>query len=230
MEDCEVFVDNDFVSRYHAEIVFENGRWWIRDLGSSNGIYVGTQRVEFTPIQHTTTIRLGIYGPELSLEVDQPSTPDSPPAGSQTVLSRYVDHYFGKATEDETVGQHTMYVRQAFAHVQTKQKRKYDKIIAALVVAMMVAGSYAFYEGLQNRKQKAIAGSVGVPLNHLVERVQELPKDRQLLVYCAGGYRSSIAASLLQREGFTHVSEIAGGIAGWETANLPTGRGPASDF
>jgi hydroxyacylglutathione hydrolase len=80
------------------------------------------------------------------------------------------------------------------------------------------------------RKQKAIAGSVGVPLNHLVERVQELPKDRQLLVYCAGGYRSSIAASLLQREGFTHVSEIAGGIAGWETANLPTGRGPASDF
>ena len=41
------------------------------------------------------------------------------------------------------------------------------------------------------------------------------------VVYCAGGYRSSIAASLLQQRGFTDVSEIAGGIAAWEAANLP---------
>ena len=74
------------------------------------------------------------------------------------------------------------------------------------------------------RAQKRIGGSVGIPLNHLVERIQELPKDRPLLVYCAGGYRSSIAASLLQREGFRQVSEIAGGLAGWESANLPTPR------
>jgi rhodanese-related sulfurtransferase len=40
-------------------------------------------------------------------------------------------------------------------------------------------------------------------------------------VYCAGGYRSSIAASLLQRHGFTRVAEIAGGLAAWETAHLP---------
>ena len=42
-----------------------------------------------------------------------------------------------------------------------------------------------------------------------------------MLVYCAGGYRSPIAASLLQRDGFDSVGEIAGGIAGWEAANLP---------
>ena len=54
-----------------------------------------------------------------------------------------------------------------------------------------------------------------------MENLETLPKDRPLLVYCAGGYRSSIAASLLQRGGFEQVSEIAGGIAAWETANLP---------
>ncbi|HYL63664.1 MAG TPA: MBL fold metallo-hydrolase [Candidatus Methylomirabilis sp.] len=70
-------------------------------------------------------------------------------------------------------------------------------------------------------EQKSIAGSLGIPLNHLSERTGELPKDRHLLVYCAGGYRSSIAASLLQRAGFVHVSEIAGGIAAWESAKLP---------
>jgi len=73
----------------------------------------------------------------------------------------------------------------------------------------------------RERDQKYVAGSVSVPLNHLLEQVAVLPKDRPLLVYCAGGYRSSIAASLLQRAGFAHVSEIAGGIAAWETASLP---------
>lgn len=71
------------------------------------------------------------------------------------------------------------------------------------------------------REQKYIAGSVSVPLNHLEENLERLPKDRPLLVYCAGGYRSSIAASLLQRGGFDHVSEIASGMAGWEAAKLP---------
>ena len=71
------------------------------------------------------------------------------------------------------------------------------------------------------REQKYIAGSVSVPLNHLMDNLEKLPKDRTLLIYCAGGYRSSIAASLLQRGGFNHVSEIASGMAGWEAAKLP---------
>jgi hydroxyacylglutathione hydrolase len=73
----------------------------------------------------------------------------------------------------------------------------------------------------REREQKYIAGSLGIPLNHLVEDLKKLPKDRPLLVHCAGGYRSSIAASLLQGNGFDRVSEIAGGIAGWEAAKLP---------
>jgi hydroxyacylglutathione hydrolase len=77
----------------------------------------------------------------------------------------------------------------------------------------------------REREQKCIAGSLGIPLNHLQENLHHLSKDRSLLVYCAGGYRSSIAASLLQRNGFHHVSEIAGGIVGWEAANLPVQPG-----
>jgi hydroxyacylglutathione hydrolase len=73
----------------------------------------------------------------------------------------------------------------------------------------------------RERDQKHIAGSLGIPLNHLMENLEKLSKDRPLVVYCAGGYRSSIAASLLQRGGFDRVSEIAGGIAGWESAKLP---------
>ena len=79
----------------------------------------------------------------------------------------------------------------------------------------------------RERNQKSIAGSVGIPLNHLTENLKQLPHDRPLLVFCAGGYRSSIAASLLQSRGFRRVSEIAGGIVAWEAANLPVQSAPA---
>ena len=71
------------------------------------------------------------------------------------------------------------------------------------------------------RKGKLIAGSLSVPLSHLSDTLATLPRDRSLLIYCAGGYRSSIAASLLQRANFSPMSEIAGGLAAWESANLP---------
>ena len=80
----------------------------------------------------------------------------------------------------------------------------------------------------REREQKRIGGSVAMPLNHLGERLSELPADRPLLVYCAGGYRSSIAASLLQRHGFPQVGEIAGGIAAWEAAQLPVETGAST--
>jgi len=71
------------------------------------------------------------------------------------------------------------------------------------------------------RAQKRIDGSLHIPLNHLADRLTEIPVGQPVLLHCAGGYRSSIAASLLQREGLTEVSELAGGIAAWETAGLP---------
>src|SRR4051812_1727138 len=98
-----------------------------------------------------------------------------------------------------------------------------ERISAPLAAERLAAGDALAVDvrGPGERAQKSIAGSVGIPLNRLAERAKELPRDRPLLVYCAGGYRSSIAASLLQRDGFTRVSEIAGGLAAWETAHLP---------
>jgi hydroxyacylglutathione hydrolase len=77
------------------------------------------------------------------------------------------------------------------------------------------------------RQAKQIEGSVSMPLNRLSESLLTLPRERALLVYCAGGYRSSIAASLLQRRGYEPVVEIAGGMAAWEAAKLPVWSGQA---
>ena len=74
-------------------------------------------------------------------------------------------------------------------------------------------------------EEKHIAGSVNVPLNHLQERLAEVPRGRRIAVLCAGGYRSSIAASLLHQEGIVGLEEMAGGMAAWEAAQLPVVAG-----
>ncbi len=66
-----------------------------------------------------------------------------------------------------------------------------------------------------------IDGSVNVPLNHLQERMGEIPRDHRIAVHCAGGYRSSIAASILHQHGLTRLMELAGGLAAWEASQLP---------
>jgi rhodanese-related sulfurtransferase len=66
-----------------------------------------------------------------------------------------------------------------------------------------------------------ITDSVNVPLNHLQERIGEIPRDRRIAVHCAGGYRSSIAASILHQYGITNLVEMAGGLAAWDAAKLP---------
>jgi hydroxyacylglutathione hydrolase len=66
-----------------------------------------------------------------------------------------------------------------------------------------------------------IAGSINIPLGHLQERIAQIPRDRRIAVHCAGGYRSSIAASILHQHGITNLIEIAGGLAAWEAAKLP---------
>src|SRR5262249_51489601 len=102
-----------------------------------------------------------------------------------------------------------------------------DRVSPARAAELIASANPPVIVGVRTRRereQKYIQDSITLPLNHLSERLSELPPHRPLLVYCAGGYRSSIAASLLQQHGFEQVQEIAGGTAAWETANLPMTR------
>jgi rhodanese-related sulfurtransferase/glyoxylase-like metal-dependent hydrolase (beta-lactamase superfamily II) len=97
--------------------------------------------------------------------------------------------------------------------------------LAVLMVQEELAGSDApILLDVRNPREwatKHIDGSVNIPLNHLQERIAEIPRDRRIAVHCAGGYRSSIAASILHQHGITRLTEMAGGLAAWEAAKLP---------
>ncbi len=73
------------------------------------------------------------------------------------------------------------------------------------------------------RQTVRIPGSMHIPLQHLLERIAEVPfGPRTVVVHCASGYRSSIAASLLERHGVPDVADLVGGIGAWTASHLPT--------
>lgn len=63
-----------------------------------------------------------------------------------------------------------------------------------------------------------IPGAITIPVAQLPARLDELDATKPTVVYCAGGYRSSVAASLLRQRGFVDVSDILGGYEGWRQA------------
>jgi len=72
-ESCEVRFDDPLVSRRHAEIRFEHGRWWVVDLASRNGTRLDGRLVERAPLPPTCSIQLYDAAPALDLELGGPS-------------------------------------------------------------------------------------------------------------------------------------------------------------
>lgn len=68
-----------------------------------------------------------------------------------------------------------------------------------------------------------IRDSIHIPMTSLVKRLTELEKykNKQILAYCRSGSRSNGACRTLNKQGFENVSNLAGGIMSWSSANLP---------
>jgi rhodanese-related sulfurtransferase/glyoxylase-like metal-dependent hydrolase (beta-lactamase superfamily II) len=69
-----------------------------------------------------------------------------------------------------------------------------------------------------------VRGARTLPVPILVDRLGALDPARPTVVYCAGGYRSSLAASVLRNGGFSDVSDLVGGFGAWTAAGLPVER------
>ena len=67
---CELRLDDPCISRRHAEVRYEQGRWWLVDLGSRNGTRMDGRRVQREPLPARCAVRLYDAGPELQVETD----------------------------------------------------------------------------------------------------------------------------------------------------------------
>jgi hydroxyacylglutathione hydrolase len=69
-----------------------------------------------------------------------------------------------------------------------------------------------------------IQSATPMPLSQFVATMDELDGGRLIAVHCEGGYRSSIATSLLKRAGFPRVLNVKGGFDAWKAAGLPAAK------
>lgn len=107
--------------------------------------------------------------------------------------------------------------RTSESHLQT---------IPILTLADMVAQLHAGPVVLDVRaegewKSGHVPGSVNLPIGYLDQRLQELPRNRSIIVHCQTGARAAIAASLLRARGFADVRLFPGGFAEWRGAGKP---------
>ena len=99
-----------------------------------------------------------------------------------------------------------------------------ERVTAAMVAEELEGAEPPMVLDIRNPREwraKHIPESLNIPLNHMRERVDEIPRGRRVAIHCAGGYRSSIAASILHQHGITNLIEMAGGLAAWDAAKLP---------
>jgi rhodanese-related sulfurtransferase/glyoxylase-like metal-dependent hydrolase (beta-lactamase superfamily II) len=99
-----------------------------------------------------------------------------------------------------------------------------ERVSAAIVAEELASSDPPLVLDIRNTREweaRHIPESLNIPLNHIQERLAEIPRGPRIAVHCAGGYRSSIAISILHQYGITNLIEMAGGLAAWDAAKLP---------
>jgi hypothetical protein len=181
-EECQVRIQNEYVSRKHVAVEYSHDRWQVTDLNSSNGIFIDGQRVTTAAVDEKLTIRLGIGGPFLEFSVEAPPPPvraaDSQPDSAK--LAEYAERYFGDKVAPGTMGEHTRMVRRAFSAVQKRQRRRYTAVVAALLLSLLVVAVVAVLQFRRASRQTAMAQDLFYAMKALdvdIARVQKVLMD-----------------------------------------------------
>ena len=57
--ECDICIDSQFISRFHAELFFNAGTWWVKDLESANGVFVNSERISCAQLNNHYILQLG---------------------------------------------------------------------------------------------------------------------------------------------------------------------------
>lgn len=181
-ENCQVKILDETISRFHVEVYFKENHWWIKDLQSANGTYIGGNKIQEAHLLKSTKIELGKGGPQVLLEIEEESHEPATSLREKHSVTQYIKRYF-TASEDGNIGEHTRMIRQTFQLIQKKQQKKYVKVIFVLVCLFIFAGAYAIFKHNQLQKQKVLAEGIFYDMKMLEVRMAKLaamiPKDEQ---------------------------------------------------
>ncbi len=137
---CGVQFADEIVSSRHASVGWNQDSWWLEDLGSTNGIFVGGTRITGKiPLPAGKDVRLGRKGPVLVFDVDvragelSPGGPE-PAIGRTQAIRRYFE-----ASPGGRVGDRTLVIREAFKTVRRRYRVRYWVAIGAVTILLGLA-------------------------------------------------------------------------------------------
>jgi len=177
-ESCQLRLNDDGISRNHVEVAFEGGRWWIRDLMSTNGTYIDGAKITRVPLSRPTRIELGAEGPALFLDLGTVTdlTKQHAPPPPDLSLTQYAQHYLGDQAPKPADTQMRR-LHEAFRHVQKKQKRRYLAIIAVVFLLFLGAGGYAWYQRDKSQNQQVLAREIFYNMKALELEISRLDRE-----------------------------------------------------
>jgi membrane-bound lytic murein transglycosylase D len=175
--ECEVHVAERAVSKFHAEVKPESGQWFIKDLQSANGIYLNGARVQHIALPPSGRIELGQGGPILWMAIDQgAAAPETPSQGSAEdepgSVTEIVRRYSTPSTQEE--GERTKLMRDAFERVKKHGSRKYQAIIAIVVVLLIGSGTVAVQQYRKIQELKTTASEIFYSMKQLELQIAQL--------------------------------------------------------
>lgn len=176
---CEVHLVDSQVSRRHAEVSKQQGQWIIRDLQSSNGLFVDGARVEDAALGDGVNVKFGVDGPTLHIgperAIPPPPQPARPPEQDDS-LEHLAQRYFG-SDDSESVGGRTLMIRKAYQQIQQQQKRRQRVIIGLVALLAVAAGGYALYQHRLVAEQRDLAEGMFYTMKDLDVRLARLEQQ-----------------------------------------------------
>ncbi len=212
-------IDATLVSREHVEVSVQGGRWWARDLGSTNGTYVDGERIDEAEVVGETVLELGVGGPRVVLQEAEATAAKPTAAPADASMTQVIGHYFDASGEG--AGERTMMIRDAYKRVHRRHRRRLWVVGAALlVVALGAAGIVT----LQQRRVDRLGGTAQNLFLQLRSQDLQIAQLRQTLPVLSDSEFTAVMAELDRRQ---QLAEAAGAPTSGGTTGGTTGR-PAS--
>ncbi|MEE9429806.1 MAG: FHA domain-containing protein [Melioribacteraceae bacterium] len=159
-DECSIQFDDGIVSRKHVEFYYDNGKWWVSDLTSSNGTYINGKKITTVHLEDDVKIEIGKDGPVISVIINSEKKTEHSNKADGSSVDHYINHYFDKNQQGNEAGEHTKMIRQAFQVVQKKKSKKYKYVIVIIGILFILAGSYAVYQYNDISKQRELAENI----------------------------------------------------------------------
>jgi len=159
---CQFVMKDRPVSRFHLKFFYDGENWWLKDLNSTNGTFLEGKRIGKIVLPLEAKIALGDGGPLLSIIQDKPQVPIVSSSKKKKTrpesMTQVMSHYFSKS--DQSAGEHTMMVRQAFKEAKKKHSKRYLSVIVLIVMLLAGLGGFSWFQQQRLKSLEGIAEDI----------------------------------------------------------------------